>query len=109
MVVGKLCAVVCLCAWLAAPALAGVYVSGPVSATVATPGSATVAGSPVHFVAKGTSPACAKGVTSMGVYTAPSVLAYTVKGSSLDTNLNFNPGVSNVALQYRDNTIWSAN
>jgi len=109
MVVEKLCAVVCLCAWLAAPALAGVYVSGPGSATVATPGSATVAGSPVHFVAKGTSPACAKGVTSMGVYTAPSVLAYTVKGSSLDTNLNLNPGVYNVAVTEWDNCGWSSN
>src|SRR5260370_32186985 len=109
MVVGKLCAVVCLCAWLAVPALAGVYVSGPGSATVATPGSATVAGSPVHFVAKGTSPACAKGVTSMGVYTVPSVLAYTVKGSSLDTNLNLNPGVYNVAVTEWDNCGWSSN
>src|SRR6266581_3832272 len=44
----------------------------------------------------------------MGIYTTPNVLAYTVRGSSLDTNLNLNPGVYNVAVTEWDNCGWSS-
>ncbi len=93
MNVGKLYAVVCLCA-LALPAFAGV--------TVASPGSGSTSGSPVHFVASGTS-ACSKGVAAMGIYTAPYVLAYVSNGPSLNTNLSMNPGNYNVVVQHWDN------
>ncbi len=62
MGVGKLYAVVCLCAVLSLPAFAGV--------TLTSPGNGVTVGSPVHFVASGTS-ACSKGVAAMGIYTAP--------------------------------------
>jgi len=99
MNVGKLCAVVYLCAF-ALPALAGVYVTSP------TGGSTSA--SPIHFVATASSPACSNGVSAMGIYTAPYVLAYVVNGSSLDTYLSMNPGTYNVVVQEWDNCGWSA-
>ena len=44
-----------------------------------------------------------KGRSAMGVYTGPNQLAYTVGGSSLDTNLNLNPGSYNTVVQAWDN------
>ena len=108
MAVRKLCIIMGLCGLFASSALAGVYVSAPATATVSTPGSVTVAGSSVHFVAMGTSPACANGVVSMAIYTAPNVLAYTVNGSNIDTNLTLNPGVYSVSVVERDNCNWSS-
>ena len=84
MRVGKLYAVVCLCVVFALPAFAGV--------TVSSPGSGATVGSPVHFVADASSPACSKGVASIGIYTSPGVLAYKVNGSSLDTYLSMSSG-----------------
>ena len=89
---------VCLFA-SALPAFSVVTVSSPVSGSTST--------SPVHFVATGSSPACSKGVAAMGIYTAPNVLAYTVKGSSLDTNLNLNSGTYNVTIKQWDNCGWA--
>jgi hypothetical protein len=89
------------------PAYAGVYVTSPTAATVSTSGNATTS-SPVHFVAKATSPACSKGVGAIGIYTAPYALAYTVKGSSLDTNLSLGIGTYNIAIQEWDNCGWSS-
>src|SRR5207245_6042035 len=91
---------VCLCVVFALPTFAGV--------TVSSPGSGATVGSPVHFVATGTSPACSKGVASVGIYTAPGVLAYVVNGSNLNTNLSMNPGTYNVFVQEWDKCGWSA-
>ena len=74
---GSYTALVCLCA-SALPAVAGV--------TVTTPTNGATVGSPVHFVASASSPACSKGVSAVGIYTAPGVLAYVVNGTKLDTN-----------------------
>ncbi|HUK47338.1 MAG TPA: hypothetical protein VLW06_07095 [Terriglobales bacterium] len=98
MTVGKLLSIVCLCA-LALPAFAGVYVTSP--------GNGATSGSPVHFVATATSPACSKGVAAMGIYTAPGKLAYTVNGASLNTNLSMSNGTYNVVVQSWDNCGWS--
>jgi hypothetical protein len=97
---GKLFVVVCLGVLFALPAVAGVSVSSP--STGAT------SGSPVHFVASASSPACSKGVASMGIYTAPGKLAYTVNGDSLDTSLSMSNGTYNVVVQEWDNCGWSA-
>lgn len=86
---------------------AGVFVSSPGAATVSTSGTAKSV-SPVRFVATGTSPACSKGVASMGIYTAPNKLAYTVQGGSLDTNLSLSAGTYNIAVQEWDHCGWSA-
>jgi len=78
----------------AAPALASVSVSAPLNnSEVATT---------VQYVATA-STACAKGVSAMGIYTAPNVLVYTVNGSSLNTELSLNPGTYQTVVQEWDN------
>src|ERR1700753_805483 len=91
---GKPLVVVCLCALFALPAVAGVSVSSPASGTTS--------GSPVHFVASATS-SCSKGVSAMGIYTAPGQLAYTVNGSKMDYSLAMSSGTYNVVVQEWDN------
>jgi len=97
---GKLSVAVCLCAMFALPAVAGVSVNSPTSGSTS--------GSPVHFVATASSPSCSKGVASMGIYTAPGKLAYTVNGTKMDTYLNMSNGTYNVVVQEWDNCGWSA-
>lgn len=94
MKVRKLMFTVCLCILPALPALAGV--------TVTFPSSGSTSGSPVHFVATASSPACSHGVSAMGIYTAPGKLAYTVNGSSMNTNLSLSNGTYNVVVQEWD-------
>ncbi len=82
--------------WLAiaTPAVAGVSVSAPVNnSSVATN---------VQYIATATT-ACNKGVSAMGIYTAPNVLAYTVNGSSLNTELSLGPGTYYTVVQEWDN------
>src|SRR2546423_1155050 len=69
--------------------------------TVSSPTSGTSIGSSVHFVASATTN-CSGGVSSMGIYTAPYVLAYTVAGSSLNTYLTLSPGTYNAVVQEWD-------
>jgi len=100
MKLGNLFLFVCLCLGVfALPAMAGV--------TVISPASGSSVGSPVHFVATGSSPACPNGVAAMGIYTGPSVLAYAVNGSNLDTYLSLNAGTSFAVVQQWDNCGWS--
>jgi phosphatidylinositol-3-phosphatase len=70
--------------------------------TVSSPTSGSTLGSPVHFVATSTS-TCASGVSAMGIYTAPYVLAYKVSGSSLNTYLSLAAGTYNTVVQEWDN------
>ena len=56
----------------------------------------------VQFVASATSP-CSKGVSAMGIYTAPGVLAYKTQGASLNTTLTLSPGVYHTVVQEWDN------
>src|SRR5438552_274584 len=93
MLLGKLYAVVCLCAMLAPCAFAGV--------SLTSPGTGVTTGSPVHFVARGTS-SCAKGIAAMGIYTAPYVLAYVAPGARLDTYLHMSPGTHNAVVHEWD-------
>jgi hypothetical protein len=79
---------------IAAPAVAGVSVVAPIdNSNVATS---------VQYVATATT-TCAKGVSAMGIYTAPNVLAYTVNGSTLSTALNLSPGTYNTVVEEWDN------
>lgn len=94
---GKL--LVCLCA-CALPAAAGVYVNSPTN-------GANV-GTSVHFVANATSPACSKGVSAIGIYSAPGVLAYVVNGTKLDTYVTLKSGTQYPVVQEWDNCGWSA-
>jgi len=40
--------------------------------------------SPIHFAASAQNPACAKGISSVRIYTAPGVSPYTIHGAALD-------------------------
>ena len=77
----------------AMPALASVAVTSPKTGATAS--------SPVHYVATSTT-TCAAGVSSMGIYTAPFVLAYKVSGASINTNLPLAPGTYNTVVQEWD-------
>jgi hypothetical protein len=71
----------------------GVFVTSPANNASVT--------SPVHYVATATT-SCSKGVAAMGIYTAPGVLAYSVNGASLDTNLTLSAGSYNTVVQEWD-------
>jgi hypothetical protein len=70
--------------------------------SVSSPGNNSTDSSPVHFVASATT-SCSKGVSAMGIYTAPYVLAYKVSGSSLNTYLTLSAGTYNTEVQEWDN------
>lgn len=96
----KIVALMCVGGLWATVAFAGVSVS--------TPSNGATVGSPARYVAAATSPSCSKGVASIGIYTAPNVLAYVVKGATLDTTLNLKAGTYNTVVQEWDNCGWSA-
>jgi hypothetical protein len=87
--------IVCLLAACASPLFAGVTVNTPAN-------NSTYQGS-VPFKASATTSTCDKGVSSIGIYTAPGVLAYVVNGSSLNTSLNLSPGTYSTEVQEWDN------
>jgi|GraSoiStandDraft_46_1057282.scaffolds.fasta_scaffold08588_3 phosphatidylinositol-3-phosphatase len=69
--------------------------------SVSSPTGGSSVGSPVHFVAT-SSTTCASGVSAMGIYTAPSVLAYKVSGSRLDAYVSLAAGTYNTVVQEWD-------
>lgn len=85
--------IVCLLAICTTAAFAGVIVTSPAN-------GATLSGS-VTYAASATS-SCAKGVASMGIYTAPGVLAYVSNGSTLSKSLSLSPGTYNTTVQEWD-------
>lgn len=93
MRVGKLDTFVCLCAF-ALPAMAGV--------TVTNPTNGASVGASVNFVATATS-SCSKGVSAMGIYTAPGALAYVVNGATLNKSINLASGTQYPVVQEWDN------
>src|ERR1019366_8654036 len=56
----------------------------------------------VQYAATASS-SCRNGVSAMGIYTAPGVLAYVVSGASLNATLTLNPGNYNTVVQEWDN------
>src|SRR5437660_2680705 len=70
---------------------------------VTSPSNGSTVPSPVHFAATAGWTSCSKGVASMGIYTAPGVLAYVANGSSLNTSLNLNAGTYNTTVEEWDN------
>ena len=71
--------------------------SGGSGVSVSSPANNSTVSSPVHYKATATT-TCSKGVSSMGIYTAPYQLAYTTQGASLDTNLSLSPGTYNTTV-----------
>jgi hypothetical protein len=70
--------------------------------TVTSPKANGTVGSPVQYVASATS-SCSKGVSSVGIYTAPGLLAYSTPGAELNTTLTLNPGVYHTVVEEWDN------
>lgn len=68
---------------------------------VSSPANGGTVSDPVSFTATASS-SCAKGVASMGIYTAPGRLAYVENGSTLKTSLTLNPGTYNTVVQSWD-------
>lgn len=75
--------------------------SGTTGVFVTSPANNSTVGSPTNFVATATTN-CSLGVASMGIYTAPSQLAYVVSGASLNTNLTLSPGTYNTTVEEWD-------
>ncbi len=69
---------------------------------VSTPKTNSAVSSTVPYAASASS-SCSKGISAMGIYTAPGQLAYTTQGAQLNTTLNLNPGVYNTVVQAWDN------
>lgn len=70
--------------------------------SVSAPANQSAISSPVTFDATASSASCAAGVQSMGIYTAPGKLAYTVNGSSLNTSLALSPGTYQTVVEEWD-------
>jgi hypothetical protein len=87
--------IACLSAIFAPAAFAGVSVTAPAN-------GATVSGA-VHYTASATTSSCSKGVGSMGIYTAPGVLAYVVNGTSLNTSVTLSPAKYDTVVEEWDN------
>ena len=74
---------------------------GTSGVSVTSPADNSTVGSPVNFKATATT-TCSKGVSSMGIYTAPSKLAYVVQGASMNYNLALSAGTYNTIVEEWD-------
>lgn len=70
--------------------------------TVSAPANGSNVSTAVQYVANATT-SCAAGVSAIGIYSAPGVLAYTTPGSSLSTELLLSPGNYQTVVQAWDN------
>ena len=78
-----------------------ITVSRSTGVSVSSPAENSTVGSPVNFKATATT-SCSRGVSSMGIYTAPYQLAYVVNGDSINYNLPLNPGTYHTVVQEWD-------
>jgi hypothetical protein len=70
--------------------------------SVSAPKNNSTVSSTVQYVASASS-SCSKGVSAMGIYTAPGQLAYTSQGARLNTLLTLSPGVYDTVVEAWDN------
>ena len=75
---------------------------GSAQVTVTTPKTNSTVSSAVQYVASASSP-CSKGVSAVGIYTAPGKLAYTTSGAQLNTTLTLSAGVYDTVVEEWDN------
>lgn len=68
---------------------------------VTSPANNSNVGTSVNFAATATT-TCSKGVSAMGIYTAPNQLAYQTNGASLNTTLTLSPGKYNTVVEEWD-------
>ena len=81
--------------------LAGVT-SAYATVAVSNPANGATVGSSVNYIATATTTTCSNGVAAMGIY-VNNVLAYSVNGSSLNTNIVLNSGTYYTVVQEWDN------
>jgi phospholipase C len=74
---------------------------GSTGVTVTSPAANSTVTSPVHYVATATTSTCSKGVASMGIY-VNNKLIYTVKGTSLDTEITLSTGAEHTVVEEWD-------
>jgi len=85
-----------------------IYVSGQIPGVqVSAPANNATVATEVQYVATATT-SCSKGISAMGIYTAPGVLAFQSAGASLNTILTLNPGTYHTVVQEWDNCNGSA-
>ncbi len=70
--------------------------------TVSAPANGSQVATTVQYVASATT-GCADGISAIGVYSAPGVLAYSTGGSSLNTLLSLSPGTYQTTVEAWDN------
>jgi hypothetical protein len=70
--------------------------------SVSSPKNNSTVSTTVQYVASASS-SCSRGVSAMGIYTAPGKLAYTTQGAQLNTLLTLSPGVYNTVVEEWDN------
>ncbi len=70
--------------------------------TVSAPANGSQVGTTVQYVASATT-SCPEGVSAVGIYSAPGVLAYSTNGSSLNAELSLSPGTYQTTVQSWDN------
>jgi len=75
--------------------------SGQSGVDVTSPANNATVQSPTNFQATATT-ACAAGVASMGIYSAPYQLSYVGSGASLNTNLGLGPGTYHAVVEEWD-------
>ncbi len=75
--------------------------SGRSGVYITSPANNSTVGTTVNFAATSTT-TCSLGVASMGIYTGPNKLVYTVGGASLNTNLNLSPGTYDATVEEWD-------
>jgi hypothetical protein len=78
-----------------------IHVSSGAQVQVTAPNNNSTVATQVQYVATSTT-ACPKGVSAMGIYTSPGVLAYQSQGASLNTLLTLNPGTYHTVVQEWD-------
>src|SRR5512146_2022777 len=69
---------------------------------VKSPANGSSIGSPINYIASASSPSCAKGISSMRIYTASGVNAYTIRSNQLNTNINLPKGTYHTIVQAWD-------
>ncbi|HZQ22298.1 MAG TPA: hypothetical protein VFA89_05810 [Terriglobales bacterium] len=72
------------------------------SVTVTAPKNNSTVAQTIQYVATAWT-SCSKGVSAMGIYTAPGVLVYTVGGASLNTLITLSPGKYTTTVEEWDN------
>jgi hypothetical protein len=70
--------------------------------TVTSPANGASVSGTVAYAASATASSCSKGVATMGIYTAPGVLAYVSNGSKLNTTLTLSSGTYNTTVEEWD-------